>query len=314
MGFGIKRRLRPVKEYLQINYLLNDEEERKKLLRAWRTRGRRYVTVKVHHQWMKLDLIDWTMTDQLFVLRTWERYETALFRAVVQPGMCVADIGAHIGYYTLLAAQAVGSKGRVLAFEAAPSNFELLQYNLARNRCARIVTAENVAITDRARQLELYLSNHNTGDHRIFPSNAYDDQLFNEGKARTSVPIRGIALDEYLADHGIARVDVIKMDVQGAEWDALRGMRRTLEQPHIIMFMEYWPHALALNGADPKALLRWLEDLELQLLLIDRDAEQLRRVDGKEFAEYALTLDPNLQIDLLATRAADKLFDRLKHA
>lgn len=314
MGFGVKRRLRPVKEFFQINYLLNDEAERKKLLRRWRAGGRRYVTVKVGNQWMKLDLTDRTMTDQLFVLRTWEKYETSLFQRVLQPGMYVADIGAHIGYYSLLAARAVGRKGRVLAFEAAPSNFELLQFNLAKNHCQQIVTAENVAITDCARPLELYLSNQNTGDHRIFPSNAQDDQLFNDGKTRASVNIRGIALDEYLAAYNITHIDVIKIDVQGAEWDAFQGMRRTLEQPHITMFMEFWPHGLDMNGADAKALLQWLQDLNLQLLLIDREAEQLKPVDIIEFAEYALTLDPNLQIDLIATRAANKLFDRLKRA
>src|SRR5258708_5511745 len=90
--------------------------------RVWRRLGQRYATVRVNGYWMTFDLQDTIISDWLFLKRTWEPYESSLMQKVLRPGSTFVDIGAHIGYYSLLAARQLGRRGHVLSFEPAPDN------------------------------------------------------------------------------------------------------------------------------------------------------------------------------------------------
>jgi FkbM family methyltransferase len=110
--------------------------------------------------------------------RLFEPFETEWLENLVRPGDTVFDIGAHIGFYTLLLARLVGPAGKVLAFEPDPANFALLQQNVVLNRYAN-VALYNLALSSQAGSAALFLSGDNAGEHR----------LWQPAEARPSVPV-----------------------------------------------------------------------------------------------------------------------------
>ena len=97
------------------------------------------------------------------------KLETDLIKESVQQGDVVLDLGANIGYYTLIFARLVGPQGRVFAFEPDPENFRLLERNVKENHYTNVV-AINKAVSNKTERLKLYLSDDNKADHRIYDS------------------------------------------------------------------------------------------------------------------------------------------------
>ena len=166
----------------------------------------------------------------------WEPGETAFLQERLQPGMTFLDVGAHVGYFSVLAGRLVGSTGLVLAFEPHPRNFELLLANVWRNGLLNVVCFP-WAVADTCGFAPLYVAPLNTGDH----------QLGAPGSGRATVPVRTVALDEVPAIR--PPIDVVKIDVQGADEAALRGMERLLEaSPDALVTVEFWPTGLRRYG------------------------------------------------------------------
>jgi len=181
---------------------------------------------------------------------TYEPMETACVKLLLKPGQTFVDIGAHIGYYTLLAAEIVGPKGRVFAFEPDPENFALLEANIKAAGVEEYVVAVNAAIgLNHGGKSELYLSRTNSGDHRLFAT---------PGRTHVEVPV--LALDRYLS---YGDVDFIKCDTQGYEWAVLAGARNLLQKcpAKIYMLVEFYPSGLCLSGSSGANLLALLEEL-----------------------------------------------------
>jgi len=197
------------------------------------------VTVLGHK--MRLDDRD---TLELSTRGIYEPGVTRLFQREIRPGDLVLDIGANIGYFTLLAARLAGNSGKVLAFEPDPTNFGLLSRNVADNGYKN-VSPRQEAVADKAGTLRLYLSASNRGDHR----------LFDPGDSRESIEVRTVALDQALK--GLDRkVRFIKMDVQGAEALALAGMKGLLGSNRgLKLVTEFEPKNLELAGSDPRRFL-----------------------------------------------------------
>lgn len=228
-----------------------------------RTFGVRYAKLSFGKIKLWVDLED-GLGWYFFVYRNYEPYETSLIQQVVRPGMTILDVGAHVGYYTLLLALSVGETGKVIAFEPEPSNFELLRRNVLLNRLSNVI-CEQAAVLDHEGRTTLYLSSINKGDHRVF--DARDDDRFNSGRPRSMVLVQTIMIDKYLRDHRI-KADLVKMDIQGAEMLALRGMTDTLSDPNVVLFCEFWPYALRKAGSDPMQFLGSLKGLGIELFEI----------------------------------------------
>lgn len=198
-----------------------------------------------------------------------ERVATALLPDLVQPGDVVVDVGANIGYYTLVCARLAGPSGRVYAFEPEPQNFALLQQNVALNGYRNVV-ADRRALAERSGVARLWVnlgSNH--GDHRI-----YDPGETN----RRAIEIEVTTLDAVLpAD---AAVGFVKMDIQGGEPFALRGMQALLARsPKAGLFTEFWPYGLRRAGVDAADYLDALARLGFaRLLEIDERAGEVSPV------------------------------------
>jgi len=197
---------------------------------------------------MLLDPTDPMVTKRLVEERTWEPNETNWFLKRVHGGDVVVDIGANVGYYTLIASRLVGDEGRVYAFEPDPVAFSFLEKNVALNGSTNVVL-EQKAASNEPGSLRLYLSEENKGDHRIFETE----------EKRKSVEIEAVALDDYFEGRE-SRIDFVKIDTQGAEAVIVDGMDRIIAgNQSIEVIIEFWPKALSQFGRDSDALLTKLD-------------------------------------------------------
>ncbi|MGI8684827.1 MAG: FkbM family methyltransferase [Acidimicrobiales bacterium] len=184
----------------------------------------------------------------------WEVEESDQLRAFLKPGMTFVDVGAHVGYMTLLGARAVGPSGRVIAVEASPANVELLRANVAANGATNVEIV-SAAASDRTGTVTLSLSPWNTGDNRAY--------LVPEME-RIEVP--AVRLDDVVpAD---AHVDVVKLDTQGTDHRAVRGMEATLARCRPVLLAEFWPPTITELGDDPLAVLAQYADMGYQVRVL----------------------------------------------
>ena len=204
----------------------------------------------------------------------WERYETSLVLNLLQPGDVFVDVGANIGYFSVLAASRVGAGGSVIAFEPDPENYRLLCANAELNGLAHSITAVNAALSDTAGEGQLYLSSDNLGDHQTY---AGDEQ-------RRSLPIALYHGGEYLRE--LQRLDLLKVDTQGAEFHVMSGLLpllAALPRPPRIM-IELTPHSLRLAGASGRALIELLATLGQPMWIIDHIEGRLGASSAEELA------------------------------
>ena len=176
---------------------------------------------------------------------TYERTEIALFRRSLRPGSVVVDIGAHVGYYTLVAARDVGETGHVFAFEPDPRTSPYIGANARDNGFAN-VTVIPAAASDAASTRTMYLSpNANR-------SSLYQSATLDGVDAMTTVD--ALAVDDVL--EGTA-VDVVKIDAEGSEPEVMRGLQGSLK-PESIVFMEFNPPVLESASVDFREFGQWL--------------------------------------------------------
>lgn len=209
-----------------------------------------------------------------------EAYEaevTSFLLAVLRPGMVFVDVGANLGYYTLLGARGVGFEGRVHAFEPAPVQFEHLSLNVRVNRLSNVVL-NDCALAEDDGEVKLFMSDGwNHGTHSMGQG---------VGGQRVCV-VRCTSLDLYVASQGITRLDVVKMDVEGAELRVLRGGRRTIEQlkPQVVLFEASEVLARSL-GDSTREVKEFLESRGYVIFRLE-PAFELRRAKASEEETYA---------------------------
>jgi FkbM family methyltransferase len=202
-----------------------------------------------------------------FLLGTYEETTTRLFKRLVKPGMVVVDLGAHIGWYTLLAARSVGETGRVYAFEPSQANFLFLLRNLDLNGIHNVIPVRK-AVSNTTGPMTLFLGQHGrTGLNTLYPNR------FTGGDV---VTIEAITLDDFFEKEGWPRIDLVKMDIEGAEPAALEGMTRLIQKMDSMkLIVEFFPTTLQAAGASPQQFLERLLGLGLSVQVINEKLEPL---------------------------------------
>lgn len=184
----------------------------------------------------------------LYLFGVWEPHMTRWLQRRLKPGDVFVDIGANIGYYSVLASRLVGGSGKVVAVEASPTFLGLLQRHARRNGCANIRTV-NAAVSDREELLTFILaSSRNMGANSVVP---YD------GPAESTFEIAARPLPDLLTEDEIARARVIKVDVEGAEGGVVRGLVPLLDRlrPDAELTVEVTPQRMAELGDSVEELL-----------------------------------------------------------
>lgn len=214
----------------------------------WRTALRYLVNpkkiVKVNGNRMFLDSKDSLL---LSIRKNYEPKHVNLMKKIVKEGDHVADVGAHIGYYTLLLAKLVGPNGKVYSFEPDPENFKVLKRNVLENGYRNVVL-ENKAVSDKDGKVKLHLSKINKGDTRIY------DPRDNEREGKTTYEVETVGLNSYFKKTN-AKIKFLKLDIQGAEPLAFKGMGSLLKNRGLKFTMEFSPELLDSAGFNPKSLL-----------------------------------------------------------
>jgi FkbM family methyltransferase len=230
----------------------------------------------------------------------WAQSETRLFRELITPGMVVIDVGANIGYFSLLASTLVGPQGEVHAFEPDPVNCGLLKKNVRMNRASNIKVVQ-AALGNSDDPVPLFLNSDNKGDHRIWEAS---------GESRTKITVKATTLDHYLNKTGIVP-SFIKIDVQGAEGGVLEGMKETLAQgaPRF-MILELWPEALRKCETDPQEMIKLIADAGFTIRVVADDLllgenviieESFSSANAQALVDIAEAA-PYQQIDLICAR------------
>jgi FkbM family methyltransferase len=173
---------------------------------------------------------------------TYEPEQTRLFEEWIRPGATVLDVGAHVGYYTLVSAVLAGPRGRVVAFEPNPTNHGFLKRHVALNGCGNVEVVQ-AAVSDAA------------GTARFdFGGGSGTGHLADQG----ALEVRTVRVDDVCAERGLAP-GAMKIDVEGAELRVLRGAEQTLRRHRPVIF-------LSTHGAEVhRDCLEWLRGLGYSL-------------------------------------------------
>ena len=181
----------------------------------------------------------------------WEPNETHWVSKCVREGDTFVDLGANVGYYTLLASRLVGERGRVFAFEPDPTAFAILQKNVRLNGLRNVVL-EQKAVSNENGSIRLFLAKENKGDHRIYQTE----------QQRPAIDVQAVTLDDYFKDYEQG-IDFIKIDTQGAEGLILEGMPELIRKnEQLAMAVEFWPCALDDLGCKPQQFLEQLRSYD----------------------------------------------------
>lgn len=176
---------------------------------------------------MLLDL----QTEKDYWLGTYEPALQTALTDLIQPGVTVYDVGANIGYITLLLARATGESGRVYAFEALPSNVERLQVNLALNGLEGRVMVFAGAVTGAQGPVRFLV--HASGGMGKAAGSAGRQARYD-----SEITVPGISLDEFVYAQGNPPPQIVKMDIEGGEVLALPGMQRVLAEACPLLLLE----------------------------------------------------------------------------
>jgi FkbM family methyltransferase len=194
------------------------------------------IIVEINNRYkMYLDLNDRGICEVLTLYKTRESFSTDYIQKIVTDDMIVIDIGANIGYYALMESQ-LASKGHVYAIEPDPRNFKLLTKNMGLNNCKN-VSAYNFAIGSEKNYLDL----------NIYDCCNYSSFIHTpKGKVLDTVRVQVIPLDMFIESNLTAKPHFIRMDVEGFEYEILRGSTVTLQTVSpLIICIEMHPHLMS---------------------------------------------------------------------
>ena len=200
-----------------------------------------------------------------------------VFAKIIKKGDIILDIGANIGFHTLTFAKLVGAKGKVYAFEPDPDNFALLEKNIAANKYRNIIPIQ-AAVSSKDEEINLFLCQHNSGDHRIYQSD----------KHTKTVPIKSVKLDSYFKDN--RHLNFLKMDIQGSEGGVIKGMKNLLKlNPNLNIFMEFCPESLSQYGVTAEEVIKILDAHKYRFFDIKDDTKPIKMKSSELLSKYTIT-------------------------
>jgi len=218
---------------------------------------------------------DVDLTPRILANGAWELHVEQVMLRFVRPGDTVIDLGANVGYYTIILCAAVSPKGIVYAFEAHPDLVRLLKATIHVNGFGPLIELHGCAVSDQPGTLTLALSPDHYGSGNVVPggSNAGYDEGY---PIRLQVP--AVTLDQTLGER-IRAVDLMHLDIEGSEPLALRGAQALIERSPGIKIITEWSVAMMGAHVDLGEYVAWLDGLGFRFWLIDRETAQLSPVE-----------------------------------
>lgn len=224
--------------------------------------------VQIQGRTMYLDKNDHKISLSIALNGIWDETITKLIKNFVKRGDITLDIGAHIGYYTLLLANIV-ENGKVIAFEPDPRNFSFLKKNCEANGYSN-VSLVNKAVFKETKKLRLFLHEEDGSGHSLFIPNKENNE---------SIIVDSVKLDDF---KGINKLNFIKLDAEGSEYWILKGAYETLKNnPDLIIITEYSPLGLRKSGVKPDNYIKELQKLDFKLYDINEISGTINPISKK---------------------------------
>ena len=214
-------------------------------------------------------------TEKDYWLGTYEPELQNAARKFVQPGMVIYDVGANIGYISLMLARLSGVSGHIFSFEALPNNVQRLQNNIALNQMESIIRVIPKAVVDASRPVN-FLAHSSSSMGKARGSAGRKEHYEDE------IKIAGLALDDFVFSEGNPAPALIKMDIEGGEILAVKGMLRLLKEKHPLLFVE-------LHGEEAaQAMWPALSHAGYEILKMEAGYERIRSLDQLEWKAYII--------------------------
>lgn len=206
---------------------------------------------------MIVDTRDVNLAPHLLLDGYWELWITNALQDLITTGMHVVEVGANVGYYTLLIAHKVGETGKLTAFEANPAIFECLHRNVEINGYLHRVALVNRAVTDRRGEITFRVPRRHLGNSSIV--NFSPEFLRHYHDEVDEIEVTTTSLDEYFSE-AQERIDLIKVDAEGSEPSIIDGLQSILcRNPTIKLVLEFAPALIHGAGRDPRTFLLSLQ-------------------------------------------------------
>ena len=206
-------------------------------------------------------LSDDEISKSIYVYDNFENINRLFWGSLIKPGMNVIDIGANWGVYSTAARRLVGENGMLMSFEPNKVEFEKLKENLKLNKFnQKNITLINSAVGDEEGTAEFFIPPNYKGAY-----GSMGRPKINEDCKVVKVPV--VTMDDVLKKHGVSKVDVIKIDVEGAEIKVLHGMKKTLDAQSPVILMEVSDKRTEVFGYKAKELCVFLADMGYSLYL-----------------------------------------------
>jgi FkbM family methyltransferase len=211
------------------------------------------------------DINDHIIVEQ-FLQEYYEKSTTILLSKVVKKGMTVVNIGANMGYFTLLLSKLVGNKGKVFAFEPFLNNVKFIEKNVRSNNCNNVEIIPK-AISQKSGKTKLWLKG----------SGSWNFISTKELERLDHVQIETTSIDEFFKEN--QNVDFVMMDAEGSEKFILDGMTKTIENnPKLQIITEYNPYILELAGSSGKEFLDKIEEMGFLIHLINEEISEIEPI------------------------------------
>ncbi len=211
-----------------------------------------------------------------------ETYEAENFEFLqksCKPGAVIIDIGAHIGLFSIIAAQVTGKSGKVYAFEPAPSTYALLQKTVVINHEEQVIETFQKAVGKANGKITFFVS-----DDKADNSNSLVN--YKEDRSLHGIDVAVTTIDNFVMEKNISRLNFIKIDVEGAEFDTLQGAAETLKNLKPVCIVAIHPQPIAAKGDKLEDIYDFIVNCNYRITL-----------DKKDFSKAALLANTEL-IDL----------------
>jgi len=227
-----------------------------------------FKKISPYNFYILLNIQDKSIGRPLLMKGSYEQSTSETFVKYLKPDSCVIDIGANIGYYSLLAASQC-PRGKVFSFEPDKKNFQMLKTSIVYNGFEAIIQAYNLAVSNANKTIIISdLGNTSNSGARVTSEN--EDLLkINSAPDAYFEKIEAIQLDTFLTE---IRVDIVKIDIEGHEPYAIQGMLNTLKRDQPVIFAELAPSNIKLfSGMEPSDFLQPLLDIGYHISLVQRN-------------------------------------------